>query len=117
MYGMRNGVVYSKGAAVKETTVNAATYTILDDDHFVSVEYTDTGIVTITLPQISALTTSANAARVFIIKDTDGNAATNNITINRAGSDTIDGATSVEITADYGVVILAGSGTEYKVID
>jgi hypothetical protein len=36
------------------------------------------------------------------IKDTSGAANTNNITINRNGSDTINGLTAVKITSNYG---------------
>jgi len=42
--------------------------------------------------------------RVVIIKDESGAAATNNITVDTEGSSTIDGAASVAITANYGVL-------------
>lgn len=37
-----------------------------------------------------------------LVKDTSGAAATNNITINRDGTDTIDGLTNIKITSNYG---------------
>ena len=43
------------------------------------------------------------SGRIFIVKDESGGAGTNNITIATQGSETIDGASSVTITADYGV--------------
>jgi len=62
--------------------------------------------VTVTLP--SAVT---NAAIVF--KDSTGTAATNNITINRADSATIDGATSQTIASNYGSLKLISDGTNW----
>ena len=62
--------------------------------------------VTVTLP--SAVT---NAAIVF--KDSTGTAATNNVTINRADSATIDGATSQAISSNYGSMKLISAGTNW----
>ena len=62
--------------------------------------------VTVTLP--SAVT---NAAIIF--KDSTGTAATNNITINRADSATIDGATSQTISSNYGSMKLISDGTNW----
>lgn len=49
--------------------------------------------------------------RLFIIKDESGNAGTNNITIATQGAQTIDGASSVAITADFGVARLYSDGS------
>lgn len=49
--------------------------------------------------------------RIFIIKDESGGAGTNNITIITDAGETIDGAPSVVIDADYGVVRLYSNGT------
>ena len=46
----------------------------------------------------------------MVIKD-KGNAAANPITINRSGLDTIQGATSTSITANYGIVKLRSDGS------
>jgi hypothetical protein len=62
--------------------------------------------VTVTLP--SAVT---NAAIIF--KDSAGTAATNNVTINRADSATIDGATSQAISSNYGSMKLISDGTNW----
>ena len=56
----------------------------------------------VTLPTGSSVT----IGRIFIIKDAAGNASGGTITINRTGTDTIDGATSKTITTDYGVLTL-----------
>ena len=62
--------------------------------------------VTVTLP--SAVT---NAAIIF--KDSAGTAATNNVTINRADSATIDGATSQAVGSNYGSMKLISDGTNW----
>ena len=62
--------------------------------------------VTVTLPAVSA-----NAAIVF--KDSAGTAATNNITINRSGTATIDGATSQAVSSNYGSMKLISDGTDW----
>ena len=62
--------------------------------------------VTVTLPAVSA-----NAAIVF--KDSAGTAATNNITINRSGTATIDGATSQTVGSNYGSMKLISDGTDW----
>ena len=55
------------------TVVTTPTYTIQDNDYYIGVNYA--GPVTITLP------TSANSGRMLIIKDEDGDAETNPITV------------------------------------
>lgn len=55
------------------TQVTTPTYTVDDNDFYIGVNYN--GPVTITLP------TSANSGRMLIIKDEDGDAETNPITV------------------------------------
>ena len=62
--------------------------------------------VTVTLP--SAVT---NAAIVF--KDSTGGARSNTITINRAGTATIDGATSQTIESNFGSLKIICDGTNW----
>jgi len=74
-----------------------------------------TGGKTVTLPTCA----SVRSGFVLTIKDAEGNAASgaNAITIARGGSDTIDGATSIEIIAAYGSVTLISNGSdEWRVI-
>lgn len=61
---------------------------------------------TITLPAAA----SYGIGRVLVIKDESGAAGTNNITAQRAGSDTIDGATSKAISSNYGSLTLYCDG-------
>lgn len=94
-------------APFKRTTT-AISYGALATDSIIAVT-DNTSARTITLAAASAL----KAGQILIIKDEAGTAASaNNITIARAGSDTIDGATSVSITADYGVIRLYSNGSD-----
>lgn len=51
---------------------------------------------------------------VFIVKDIDGDALTNPITI--TASTTIDGAASATINAPYGAIQLVFNGTEWNIV-
>lgn len=81
--------------------VDSATAT-LGGKRTYSVSYTTTGAVTLTLPDL----TSSDIGRRYTICDTAGNAGTNNITVNRASTDTINGGTSAVISANYGSLTL-----------
>ncbi len=87
--------IAAEPTAVTVTSRAAATYTALPTDTYIRVNFA--GAVTITLGAASA----RNGVPLTIV-DASGAASTNNITINRAGSDTIAGATSLQILADYG---------------
>jgi hypothetical protein len=78
-------------------TTIATNWTILNTDTYVLLDTDTTLSRSITLP----LANSVTAGRYYIIKDKTGSAATNNITILRAGSDTLDGATSFVINGNY----------------
>jgi hypothetical protein len=83
------------GMVMNRTTVNAATYAVLTADQHISVTYTATGTVVVTLPAISA----TNEGQVYHIKDAGYNASTNNITINPTGADKVENTTSATINA------------------
>jgi hypothetical protein len=97
------------------TDVAAATYTALESDYIITVSYTATGSCTVTLPEVSTLTTVGNK-KLFIIKDSGGNANTNNITIAASGSDTIDGNSSFVLFGDYNAVQVMSDGSNWFVI-
>ncbi len=91
---------FSRTAVASNTIISAAA----------TVSYYDvdtTTSVTFTLPAANAV----SAGRFYEFKDTTGQAATNNIVINRAGADTIDGTTSFTISYNYGGVRLISDGT------
>lgn len=85
-------------SAVQDKSAN---YTVVAGDAGDLIRVTTTsGAVTITLPTIS---TVGDGFKIAIVKWTsDGNA----VNVNRSGSDTINGATSVQIGSQYSQVIL-----------
>lgn len=100
-----------------DKTISAAT-TI----NIPSVEYskiyicsaTTSSAITVNLPQISAL---AKDKIVINIKDGGFNAGTNNITVNRAGSDLIDGQTSYVLNTDSeSITLVNDGGTNWYII-
>ncbi len=69
-----------------------------------------TATTTVTLP-------SPAAQAIVVIKDKDGNAGINNITINESGGgDTIDGAASLVIGSDWGSTTLVSDGTDWFIL-
>lgn len=93
---------------VEANTVVAATpYAQLATDNILLDDYTGTGASVINL--IAAATFGT---KYLTIKDSGGNAGTNNITINRAGADTIDGATSLTLSTNYAVTVLYSDGVD-----
>ena len=62
---------------------------------------------TITLPLASAV----SDGRIYIFKDEDGSSNSFPITIDTAGSDTIDGSSSATIDSNYGSITVIGDGS------
>lgn len=93
-------------ALTTPVTVNATT------DCIVVTQLTSPGAVTVNLP-------AGSAGQIFAIVDGTGDAATNNVTINRNGSDTIAGATTTVLNHNRQVVWLAYSSTDtdWKIIN
>ena len=85
----------------------SAAYALLKSDYLVAVD--TTANVRVTLPASS----SVSDGKIYVIKDSTGNAATKTITIAADGSDTIEGAATKTITADYGSTTLFISGTKW----
>lgn len=90
-----------------EITSISGTHTILPADTYIVLHVNTTAARQITLPSAAAVA----SGRYYLIKDITGSAGTNNITINSAGSDTIDGATSYVLSVNYGAVFLVSDGT------
>lgn len=86
---------------------SGTTYTIVSSDRGKMIGMTNTAARTITLIAAS----SFQPGDMLYIKDEAGTATTANVTINRAGSDTIDGATSVTISLNYGGTTLYTNGS------
>jgi len=95
------------GVSHKITEVDTATYTIAITDYTIATDYTATGAVTLTLPSAATCFIDGTGCE-FKIKDSGCNANTNNITINRDGTDTIidsaTGQTSTIMTVSCGAL-------------
>lgn len=92
----------------RRTAVNNADYTILVTDKVVAQTGSMSAARTFSLPSAALYP----AGEELIIVDQSGTVTpTNKITVSRAGSDTIDGATSINITSAYGFARLIPDGT------
>lgn len=84
-------------------------YTVLQTDYYMSCNVSG-GTLTIDLPD------APTTGKVYIVKDSGGDAATNNITVTTSGGIvTIDGATSRVISTDYASLQFVFNGTSYEV--
>lgn len=100
------------GSLGLQRTAIADTNVTLTSTHCI-IAYTSLTVGrTATLP--SATT---NAGRIYIIKDETGSAGTNNITVATTSSQTIDGATTYIIGANYGWVAVYSNGANWSVVD
>jgi len=88
-------------------STTATSYTVLNTDRIVGVTDTSASRV-ITLPSI----TTVPGGVTLLIKDESGGAADNWITVVPTGAATIDGETSIDITANYGVLRLYSNGVD-----
>ena len=105
-----NGVTISKGITTSITTVNNTDYTLATTDHIIIFTNLSTGR-TLTLP-----TAQAVAGRMVIVKEKDGYASSNNITIATEGSETIDGSSTATLSTNKGTIRLTSDGTNWLII-
>lgn len=91
---------------VTVTQVTTPTYTALATDYFLCVDVA--APVTITLP-------TGILGTVYVVKDCDGDANTNPITINGTGGQLVDGS-SATINSPYGSISLIFNGTEWSIV-
>lgn len=87
-----------------ESVSGTTTISVTKGWHLVAC--TTSSAYTVTLPA-----SSAAAGAVITIADVSGDAATNTLTVERAGSDTINGATSVTINAPYNSITFITNGS------
>lgn len=90
------------------TATKTGNYTLTSSDTVILADSTS-GSVTITLP-----TASTVSGYRFYVKRTDGSA--NSVSVARSGSDTIDGATSVSLGAQYTTMTFVSDGTNWFII-
>jgi len=90
------------GTADLITTVTSDSYTVLESDNTINVDYAGSGhwwvedCATITLPEISSV-----GQKRYFITDVGGHASDVNIIVTPSGSDTIVGENSFTINSDY----------------
>ena len=88
------------------TLIDQSTYSANTDEYFLGVIYD--GSATITLP-------AGTLGKVFVVKDSVGDATTNPITIQATGS-TIDGLATYVLDSDWASIGLIYNGIEWNVI-
>lgn len=96
-------ITLSAGIKHKVTAVNS-NVSIAITDYYVAVD--TTAARTLTLPSASAV----GAGWTTIVYDVTGSALTNNVTIGRSGSDTINGLTSKLLNLNYSAKIFISDG-------
>lgn len=102
--GVSVNVTASNNYSTKFLTTN---YTINSSDGYILFSCNTGAAIILTLP----LANSVPAGRFYLVKDRTGTAHTNNVTINPAGSDTIDALSTLKLIANLGAVALVSDGT------
>ncbi len=91
----------------QRTAVSDANYTTLTTDRMIAYAAI-TAARAVTLPSASAYPAGL---RLVVVDELGSCSATNTITLNRAGSDTINGATSAVISMAYGYLSIESNGS------
>jgi hypothetical protein len=104
--GSGNIITGGNPSPVTVTNVTTPEYTALATDYFLCVDVA--APVTITLP-------TGILGTVYIVKDCDGDAFTNPITIQGTGGELVDGATAT-INTPYGSISFIFNGTEWSIV-
>lgn len=86
-----------------------------------AITLTSNGESVIGVDTSAAITITLGSSDLFVgrrltIKDETGSAATNNITVDTEGSETIDGAASKTVSTNYGYITVYSDGTNWFVI-
>lgn len=100
------GGVGGNPSPVTVTQVTTPNYTALPTDYFLCVDVA--APVTITLP-------TGILGTVYIVKDCDGDATTNIITVQGTAGQLIDGAATALINSSYGSLTFVFNGTEWSI--
>jgi hypothetical protein len=95
----------SGGLVLNHVMKNSSTYTITTSDYYIGLDTTSNAI-TVTLPQVANCT----PGQTYVIKDEGGAAASNNITIEGAGSEKVDGQINQTINSNYASLSLYCGG-------
>jgi predicted dehydrogenase len=106
--GSGNQIIGGGGnpSPVNVTQVTTVTYTALPTDYFLCVDVA--APVTITLP-------TGTLGAVYIVKDCDGDASANAITIQGTGGQLVDGSNAT-INTSYGAIQFIFNGVEWSIV-
>ena len=99
--------LHVNGSQSVQRTAVTADYAVTDSDYYIGVTNT-AARRTITLPL-----TSGRTGRVYIIKDESGGAAAHPITVRASTGETIDGAATLPINTNHGVLRVISTGTSW----
>jgi hypothetical protein len=88
------------------TIVTTTPFTAATTDYFIGVDVATAASVILPVSPVGT---------VFIVKDIDGDAATNPITIIATGATLIDGAASATIDTAYGALQFIFNGTDWSI--
>ena len=92
------------------TAVDNSDHTVTSTDYCIMMHSMSQGR-TVTIPSAQR-----SVGRILVIKDRDGNASSNNITIDPEGSVTIDNSATYTIGESAGFVMLICDGTNWFII-
>jgi hypothetical protein len=111
-YGLyvNRGISSLQGAVNLKQTSKTATYTADATDYTIFCDATS-GAITIDLPSASA---TGATGRVYVIKKTDNSG--NAVTVDPNSTQTIDGATTYVLSAQYKYVTIQSNGTNWFII-
>jgi len=99
--------LHVSGSQSVQRTAVTADYTLTDTDYYVGVSDTSAQR-TVTLP-----TASGKSGRVYVVKDESGGAGAHSIKVKALSGETIDGEGELSINANYGVLRVISSGTNW----
>ena len=100
------GLALLNGGVRHKITSISANYTATTSDHLIDCN-TNSNAITISLPAANV----TNVGLTYVVKDTTGNAVTNNITLDANASETIDNAATYVITNNRECVTIINDGT------
>ena len=89
------------------TAVSDAAYAALASDRMIAY----TALTAARIVTLSAASAYPTGTRLLVVDESGNASGANTITLNRAGSDTIDGATSAAINVPYGFVGIESNGS------
>lgn len=107
---LKTGDTMTGPLVINARTATAVSYTVLLTDYIIGITST-AAPRTMTLPTVA----SAGVGRTYIFKDESGACATNNITLDGNGSETIDGSLTYVMNINNQSVTLYCTGTAWMI--